>query len=362
MTTRAQALTWLTVLALLVGMLVLLSNVLLPFVAGMAVAYFLDPAADRLERWGLSRTLATTALTLGFCVVAMLGVVLVVPLLIDQLESLARRLPGYIEAARESLSAWSATLQAVLSPEDLRRVQDALGGAGGRLFSWLLAALGGVLRSGQAVLSLVSLAVITPVVSFYLLRDWDRLRARIDRYLPREHASEIRAQLAEIDRTLAGFARGQATVCLILAAFYGVALTVAGLEFGLVIGLLAGLVSFVPFVGSIGGLLASVGLALLQFDETWRIAVVAAIFAVGQAMEGNVLTPKLVGDRVGLHAVWVMFALLAGGTLFGFVGVLIAVPVAAVIGVLVRYAIDRYLASALYRGPGRDDVDGEDQG
>jgi predicted PurR-regulated permease PerM len=229
-------------------------------------------------------------------------------------------------------------------------VRDAVGGASGQLFRWLLEAAGGVLRSGQAVLSLLSILVITPVVAFYLLRDWDRLTARVDSWLPRDHAEVVRTQLREIDRILAGFARGQATVCLILAAYYGGALTVAGLEFGLIVGVVAGLASFVPLVGSIGGLVLSVGLALLQFDETWRVLVVAAIFVAGQAVEGNYLTPKLVGDRVGLHAVWVMFGLLAGGALFGFVGVLLAVPVAAVIGVLARFALTQYLASPLFRG------------
>ncbi|MGH6718321.1 MAG: AI-2E family transporter [Alphaproteobacteria bacterium] len=355
MSVRTQVIAWLAVLATLVAALVLLKDILLPFVAGMAIAYFLDPAADRLERAGLSRTVATTVLTVGFCLAVVLLLVLLVPLLVQQIENLAASLPGYIEAARASLMAWSTSLQAVLSPDDIERVRAALGDAGATLLAWLLDALGSVVRSGQAVLSLVSLAVITPVVSFYLLRDWDKLLARVDAHLPREHAATIRAQAGEIDRTLSGFARGQATVCLILAGFYGVGLTIAGLQFGLFIGIAAGLISFVPFVGSIGGLIASVGLALLQFDELWRVGVVAAIFVVGQAMEGNVLTPKLVGERVGLHAVWVLFALLAGGALFGFVGVLIAVPLGAVVGVLVRFAVAKYLHSGLYTGTGDGD-------
>ncbi|MBM3585233.1 MAG: AI-2E family transporter [Alphaproteobacteria bacterium] len=350
MTARAQIAFWVVTLAVFVTLLVLLRDILLPFVAGMAVAYFLDPAADRLERWGLSRTLATTLLTVGFCLVVVLGLMVLVPLLIQQIESLARNLPGYIDLARDNLMRWSESLRAVLSPADLDRVRNALGGAGGKLLAWLLDALGGVLRSGQAVLNLLSLVVITPVVSFYLLRDLNRLTTRLDGYLPRDHAAEIRTQLRLIDRTLSGFARGQASVCLILAAFYGIGLSLVGLQFGLVVGIAAGLISFVPFVGSIGGLIVSVGLALLQFDETWRIVAVAAVFFAGQAAEGNVLTPKLVGDRVGLHAVWVMFALLAGGALFGFVGLLIAVPTAAVIGVMVRFFVDKYLASRLYRG------------
>jgi predicted PurR-regulated permease PerM len=350
MTARQRLWFWAMALAILVVLLVVLKDVLLPFVAGMAIAYFLDPLADRLERAGLSRTLATTVLMVAFFLALVLLAMLLLPLLVQQLENLALRLPGYLEGARASVTAWSALLRDVLSPEDLARVRDALAGASGQLFRWALDALGGVLRSGQAILGLLSLVVITPVVAFYLLRDWDRMTARVDSWLPREHAAVIRVQLAAIDRTLAGFARGQATVCLLLAAWYGLALTTAGLEFGLIVGLLAGLASFVPYVGSIGGLVLSVGLALLQFDDLWRVAVVAAIFVLGQAVEGNYLTPKLVGDRVGLHAVWVLFALVAGGALFGFVGVLLAVPVTAVIGVLARFALERYLASPLYGG------------
>ncbi|MSP81673.1 MAG: AI-2E family transporter [Alphaproteobacteria bacterium] len=355
MTVRQKLWFWAATLGLFIAALVLLKSVLLPFVAGMAIAYFLDPLADRLERQGLSRTLATTVLTVGFFIVLILLAMMLVPLLVQQLESLAVRLPGYFESARLSVATWSALLKDVLSPEDLARVRDAVGGASGQLFRWLLQAASGVLQSGQAVLSLLSLLVITPVVAFYLLRDWDRLTARVDGWLPRDNAGVIRAQLHAIDRTLAGFARGQATVCLILAGFYGMGLTLAGLEFGLIVGMMAGLASFVPFVGSIGGIFLSVGLALLQFDDTWRVLVIAAIFIVGQAVEGNYLTPKLVGDRVGLHAVWVMFALVAGGALFGFVGVLLAVPVAAVIGVLARFALTQYMASPLYRGHGGSD-------
>ena len=351
MTDQQRMRFWLIAIAVFLGLLYLLRDILLPFVAGMAIAYFLDPVADRLERARVPRTLATLSLIAAFFLVIVFVFLLLVPLLVQQLESLAASLPGYIETAREGLTRLSASVQALLSPEDIARARDALGSVSGRIVTWLIGAVGGVLQSGKAVIDLVSLVVITPVVAFYLLRDWDRMVERIDGLLPREHAPVIRQQLIQIDRTLAGFARGQATVCLVLATFYSVALTVAGLQFGVVIGLLAGAASFIPFVGSIGGLVLSVGLALLQFDELWRVGVVAAIFIAGQAVEGNYLTPKLVGDRVGLHAVWVMFALLAGGSLFGFVGVLLAVPIAAVIGVLVRFATERYRASALFGAP-----------
>ncbi len=205
-----------------------------------------------------------------------------------------------------------------------------------------------MLSSGLAVVNLLSLLVVTPVVSFYLLRDWDRMVARIDTWLPRASADTIRAQMREADRTLSGFARGQALVCLILAALYGVGLSVVGLKSGFVVGVIIGAITFIPYVGTIGGAILSVGLAMLQFPDWISVAEVAGVFAIGHAIEGNLLQPLLVGDRVGLHPVWVIFALLAGGSLFGFIGLLLAIPVAAVIGVIVRYALSQYLAGPLY--------------
>lgn len=198
--------------------------------------------------------------------------------------------------------------------------------------------------------NLVALLLITPIVAFYLLRDWDRLIEQADRLLPPAYAEVIRAQVRAVDRTLAGFVRGVGTVCLFLGVFYATGLTLVGLDFGLLIGLGAGLISFVPYIGATIGAIASVGLALLQFDGYLMAAVVAAIFFSGQFIEGNILQPTLVGDRVGLHPVWVIFALLAGGALLGFVGVLVAVPAAAVIGVGVRFFVGQYRAKVLGEG------------
>jgi predicted PurR-regulated permease PerM len=206
------------------------------------------------------------------------------------------------------------------------------------------------------------MAVITPVVTFYLLRDWDKLVAKLDQWLPRDSAETIRAQVALVDETLAAFARGQAIVCLLLGVFYGIGLTLVGLEYGLIIGLVTGLISFVPYFGMLTGMVVGVGLAFVQFDSLMPVVMVLAVFGVGQVIEGNVVTPKLVGDRIGLHPVWMIFALMAGGALFGFMGILLAVPVAATIGVLSRFALSRYLAGPLYgRAQGNDDG-GDDSG
>jgi predicted PurR-regulated permease PerM len=209
----------------------------------------------------------------------------------------------------------------------------------------------GVFSGGLALIDFISLAVITPVVAFYMLLDWDRMVDEIDHWLPRRHAPAIRRVAGDIDSVLAGFVRGQFTVCLILGTFYALALVAIGLNFGLVVGLFAGLVSFIPFVGSLMGGALSIGIALVQFWGDWvMIAAVAGVFLVGQAVEGNFLTPKLVGGSVGLHPVWLMFALACFGAAMGFTGLLIAVPAAASIGVLVRFGLEQYRAGRLYQG------------
>jgi predicted PurR-regulated permease PerM len=203
----------------------------------------------------------------------------------------------------------------------------------------------------MSLVNALVLILVVPVVTFYLLMDWDRMVARIDELLPRDHAPVIRRLASEIDATLAGFLRGQGTVCLILGTFYAAGLMLAGLQFGLVVGLVAGLISFIPYVGTVVGGATAIGLALFQFWGDWHlVGIVAAIFAAGQVMEGNFLTPKLVGGSVGLHPVWLIFALSAFGALFGFVGLLVAVPVAAMLGVLTRFGIAQYRQSLLYRG------------
>jgi len=339
---------WLIGFAVFLVALYLLRGVLLPFVAGMAVAYLLDPVCDRLEAWGLSRTLATTVLTVLFLVVAVAAIVLLVPVLAGQVASLIERVPDLIEALRGQSARLLAIVEARVDPSMIERIEGAVAGSADRLVAWGTQFLGQVISGGVALANLISLLVITPVVAFYLLRDWDRIVARVDDCLPRGSVGVVREQAALIDRTLAGWVRGQLSVCLVLGTFYAAGLTIAGLDFGLVIGLLAGLLSFVPFVGAAVGLIGSVGLAFVQFDDWGRIAIVAGVFLVGQVAEGNFLTPRLVGDRVGLHPVWVIFALLAGGALFGFVGVLLAVPVAATFGVLVRFLLQRYLESDVY--------------
>lgn len=347
-----QAAFWLIGLAVFVLLLYLLRGILLPFVAGMAIAYLLDPVCDKLEDWGLSRTWATVVLTVSFLIIAAAVIVLAVPLIAQQLVDFAENVPRYLEALRREISQLLSSLQARMDVASFEKVQTTVAESTGNVVKWATGFLLGMLSGGVALANLLSLIVITPIVAFYLLRDWDRIMDQVDQWLPRQHAPTIRDLARKADDRLAGFVRGQGTVCLVLGVAYAIALTLAGLDFGLLIGLFAGLLTFIPYVGAIIGMVLSVGVALVQFDDWTRIALVAAIFFGGQMIEGNILTPKLVGGRVGLHPVWIIFALLAGGALFGFVGVLLAMPVATVIGVLMRFALDRYKASALYQGRG----------
>lgn len=323
-----------------------LGDVILPFVLGGAIAYFLDPVADRIERLGASRAVATTIITLSALLIFVLMALLVVPLLVQQAVSLFDTAPQLFQNLQGFLTSRFPSLveeESVLR-QSLISVGETIRERGGEL-------LNTVLTSVNSLVGIVLLFVIVPVVAFYLLYDWDRMVAKLDDLLPRDHAPTIRHLAIEIDQTLASFIRGMGTVSLILGTYYAVALMLVGLQFGLVVGALAGLVTFIPYVGALVGGALAIGLALFQFWGDWvSIGLVAGIFVLGQIVEGNVLTPKLVGNSVGLHPVWLIFSLSVFGSLFGFVGMLVAVPVAAVIGVVARFGVDSYKSSLLYRG------------
>ena len=341
---RERMIFWVLLFGAFLSLLLVLSEVLLPFVAGMAIAYFLDPVVDRLERMGWSRTLGTTLVLLGFLLVVVGFVLLLLPVLNVQAQRLAEVIPGLLTRFEPYLGS----ILSQLDPDVTGEPFDNIPVMAGEALKWIVGFMGRIVSGGVAIANLLSLILITPIVAFYLLRDWDQLVAKIDGWLPQEQRETIREQSRAIDRSLAAFVRGQGSVCIVLAVFYAISLSAAGLQFGVVIGIFVGLISFIPFVGAILGGVLSVGLAVVQFPGWEPVAVVATIFVVGQILEGNVLTPKLVGDAVGLHPVWVIFALLAGGAMFGFVGVLLAMPVSAVVGVLSRFALKRYLSSPLH--------------
>jgi predicted PurR-regulated permease PerM len=338
-------------LALLILAIILLRAILLPFLVGMAIAYLLDPAADRLQRLGLGRTLATLVITASFTIVLLATLIVVLPPLAGQAAELARDLPGYLEQLRASFVPWVSSLLARTELTD----QVPTGGLMERLTERAMAFLGtaitGILQSGLAFLNLVSLIFVTPVVAFYLLRDWDRMVAKLRAMVPPDDLPTADRLAREIDQALAGAIRGQGLVCLFLAAFYSVGLWLVGLQYGLIIGLLTGLFSFIPYIGMAVGFCVGMVVAAFQFKDLWMIALVAMVFGLGQFIEGNLVTPRLVGARIRVHPVWLIFAVLAGAVLFGLLGAFLAVPVAAVLGVLIRFATERYRASSLYRGP-----------
>ena len=348
---RRQILFWLGTFAFFLFFLWLFSDILLPFVAGMALAYFLDPVADMLERWGVPRLLATILILFLFIVLFIVALMIVVPVLGNQIAGFLERLPDLVTRLQGLLTSTEGDWVRRVIGMETRSLQDNIGELARQGAGWLAALLTKLWASGKAIVSVASLLVVTPVVAFYLLYDWNHMVKAVDSWLPRQHRQTIHDLLVDINTAVAGFVRGQGTLCIILGLFYAVSLTLAGLNFGLLIGLFAGLVSFIPYVGSLTGFLLSVSVALVQFWPDWiPIAIVVGIFLVGQFLEGNILQPKLVGSSVGLHPVWLMFALFAFGSLFGFTGMLIAVPASAAIGVIVRFALGRYLDSELYRG------------
>jgi predicted PurR-regulated permease PerM len=341
---------WLIGLVVLGLALYLLRGILLPFVAGMAVAYLLDPQARRLERLGLSRTVATVIITLSFFLFVVILLAVLAPLVEDQVVGFAQRVPRYVHQLISRGEPLVRAAKTYLSTKDVEQLRTAGGEYAGTLATWLAGAASQLLSGSLVFVNLLSLIFITPVVTFYLLRDWHGVTKRFDSWLPRAHAETIRLQLHEIDTILAGFVRGQALVCVTLAAFYALGLSLVGLDLGLVVGIAAGMGSFVPYLGSVSGFLVGTSLAFAQSQDWTLAAMVAGVFLAGNLLEGNVLAPKLVGEKIGLHPVWVIFSLLAGGALFGFLGLLLALPVAAVVGVLARFSMSQYLDSSLYSG------------
>jgi predicted PurR-regulated permease PerM len=343
---RQQVKLW-GVAALAVAVLLwALGDILLPFVLGAALAYFLNPVVNALERRGLSRVLSTTVVSLVALFGAVAAILLVVPTILGQAVALANAMPTLFASAAEAVTQRFPDLAD--SQSTLRRTMADIGAwVQARGGEWASAILG----SARSFFGVVLLVVVVPVVAFYLLVDWNRLVAQVDTLLPREHAPVIRSLTHQIDRVVAAFIRGMGSVCLIMAAYYGLALMAVGLSFGLVVGVIAGLLTFIPYLGALMGGMLAVGLGLYQFWGDWvSVGLVFGVFVAGQTVEGNFITPRVVGQSVGLHPVWVLASLSVFGSLFGLVGMLVAVPLAAAVGVLVRHMTGVYMESALYLG------------
>lgn len=341
---------WVIFILLTLILMIYLRPILLPFVAGAAIAYLLDPIVTMLKRAGLPRAVGALTILVIFAILILLLLVTVAPFLVRELKDFAVGLPAHMENLRGLIGGyykdWFGTELTEIElgfEEALRRFADS---SSLKLGSFLRHLWDGSL----ALVNMIALFVVTPVVAFYLLMDWPKLIAKMDSWVPRKHVETVRGLANQIDRTLNGFMRGQVTVCLLLAAFYAIGLVTIGLKHGFLIGVTAGLLSFIPYVGSMVGLFLAGGMALSQYwPELLPIGMVLGVFGAGQLIEGNVLQPKIVGDQVNLHPVWLIFALFVFGYLMGFVGMLVAVPLAATIGVLVRFALGQYLKSDIYK-------------
>ena len=363
---KRQLLFWLVVSFFFIGLIALLNDILLPFIVAIGIAYFLDPLVDRLEKLGMTRTIATVFLVVATGLVLALALVILLPLLANQLRSLVASLPDQVQAIRAFIDSQGRSwfgdgfseMQSGLDAAIIELTQGWRSSAGQILVK--------LLSGGMALLNVLSLVLITPVVAFYMLADWEKMLAHMDGWLPRDHAPTIRKLLSQINDVLAGFIRGQGTVCLLLAVFYALGLTWAGLDYSLLIGIVAGFAAFVPYVGAGLTFLLAGAVALHQFLPDWiPLVKVIGVLVAGQALEGTVLSPRIVGGHVRLHPVWLIFSLFVFGYLFGFVGLLVAVPSAAAIGVVARYGLGEYLESEFYKGqsPGKkpkgEDVVGE---
>jgi predicted PurR-regulated permease PerM len=351
LTLRRQLLFWSGALLVLIALLWLLGDVMMPFVAGMALAYLLDPLVRQVQRLGVSRAIASVTVVMIFIALIALALILLVPVLAEQVAEFVARIPHYVERLRALITEWSQGWLGKFLGDKMPEAEKSVGTVAATAASWAGAFLGSLWTGGRALISVLSLVVITPIVAFYLLLDWPRMLQTLDSWTPVQHRETVRTLAREMDRAIAGFVRGQAIVCAILGTFYAIALMLLGVNFALLIGITAAVLGFAPYVGTITGFLLAVGVATAQFWPNWTMpALAAGVFLVGQFIEGNILQPQLVGKEIGLHPVWLMFSLFAFAYLFGFVGLLVAVPVAAAIGVLIRFLLRQYLASSYYTG------------
>jgi len=325
------------------------SSVLMPFVIAAGLAYFLDPAVSRLQRFGVRRPAGAFLLLAAVLLFVALFVLLLYPVIVGQASAFVTNLPAYISTAQKDFGTLIANLQHRLGPGAMsQKLRDIAANQAGTIVSFAGTAATNIIGSGFAVVNVLTVLVITPIVTFYFLRDWPAIIRHVDTWLPRPYEGVIRAQAMEVNRILAAWIRGQAICCLMLAVVYAVGLTIIGLDLGLIVGLAAGLLSFIPYVGTLVGVVTATLLSLSQTPGWHGIILVGIVFGCGQMLNDYLLQPRFLGDRVGLPAVWVIFSLFAGGSAFGFLGIMLAVPVTATLGVLARFWLRRYLHSPLY--------------
>lgn len=341
---------WGGVTVVFLSILYLIQGVLMPFLTGILVAYAMNPAVRYFEKWGISRTFATCIMIFSFFLLIGLFLFIAIPFVQTELLTLASRVPQYGDRILATLQPFIDNASLYIKPEDTNRLRELASSYFVDVITWGIKLLVRILTSGLALANLLSLIVITPIVAFYFLRDWPKIIQAIDSWLPRPYEPTLRQLFTEMNNRIGGFAKGQSLVCLLVGTYYMIMLTLAHLDFSVVVGMVIGVIAFIPYVGALVGFMLSMGIAFSQFSDWTSIGIIAGIFVVGQALEGYLFIPYFVGDRIGLHPVWVLFSLLVGGVLFGFIGILFALPVAAAMGVLVHYLLEIYLKSPYYLG------------
>lgn len=333
----------------IVGLFIhIFGDIILPFVMGGVLSYILSPLVAKIKKRGFSSTASSMLVVVPFFTVLTLGFLFLSPLLYQQIMKLTGLIPDYIASFYHSLITLAESFDRLIPQMEIAEIKKNMAPEILGIGKWVKVLLNNIISNTFALINLVTLLLITPVVLYFLLKDWDCMREKIYSWLPKGKAKLIKECLSEMDTTISGYLRGQATVCLILACLYATGLWFSGLEFGILIGIITGILSFIPYVGAITGFVISMIAAVYQFNDWQSIAIVAVAFGSVQVLEGAVLTPKIIGNKVGLHPLWIIFVILAGGFLLGFVGVLIAIPLAAMIGVLVRHGVKAYLASPFY--------------
>ena len=342
---------WIFFFAAIVAFVWLFHPILAPFIVGFAVAYLLNPIVVKLQKKNIPRWLSSLVILGLFFIILIVALLLAIPVLVREMVDFIKLLPVAYRNGQEWVADTFPTIEIPRTLEDVREMDtDIVSERLGPVVEFSKNLLGNLFKSGIAIIGFISFMALMPIIAFYLLIDWSRLVDKIYSLMPKKNAGRIDTMLSEIDQSLAGFIRGQLTVCFILGTFYAIALTLLGLNYGFFVGVAAGVLTIIPYIGSIFGLVASVGLAFYQFGG-WGYPLAAfIIFIAGQLVEGNYLTPKLVGNSIGLHPLWVIFALMAGGMLLGILGMIIAIPVAAILSVLIRHATDIYKKSAYYKG------------
>lgn len=340
---------WLVILLISSYFIYNVRGILPPFIFAFIIAYFLHPLVSKLEKYRIPRWLSSALVILIFVLVIIILFVKLLPLIYEQLGEFISSLPAYREYLHQKLILPIINFVGTLDHKIKDKFEAGINDFSSMIFVYITDFLNNIWQSGMAIMHVASLIFLTPILVFYVLRDWHKIVKSFEKTFPRSNRTQIKHQMREIEKVLSGFVRGQFTVCLFLGVFYALSLYFTGLKYALTIGFVTGILSFIPYLGIFLGSTVAIFIAFIQFNNIREIAVVILVLVVGQIIESNFISPRIVGEKVGLHPVWLLFAVLAGGYLFGFVGVMLAVPVAAVIGVIWKSLMRLYLSSSFYR-------------